>query len=326
MKRTRNLVVLMGGPSSEYAISLKSGQGVVEALLRRGWQPKPLVIPQDLSIDDALDWTREALAHFDVDVIFLALHGTFGEDGTIQQLCEELQVAYTGSDVTASRLGIDKVASRQRFIDAGLQVPQWQAVVPGSGTVVDVGRLRCPLIVKPSNQGSSIGVSKVMRLRDLGMALHHAGRYSKTVIVEEYIPGREVTVSVLGKRALPVVEIVPKHAWFDFSSKYTTGLTDYHVPADLPPAASRAVQQAGLCAHQAIGARHFSRADMILSQAQIPVVLEVNTIPGFTPTSLVPKAAASMGISYDELCEQLVEMAWKTSQRPLSVGAGSNQV
>ena len=364
MRRSLHLVVLMGGPSSEYAISLKSGQGVVDALVRRGWKPKPLVIPQHLSAEAALQWTHETLQHLGVDVVFLALHGAFGEDGTIQQLCEELQVAYTGSDVAASRLGMDKIASRQRFIEAGLHVPPWRTIpagpVPGAALPVPreskilrdlspkspcggfqgrlvlpnrsaisqgldaaahVEGLAYPLIVKPFNQGSSIGVSKVMRPAGLGAALEQARQYSATVIVEAYIAGREVTVSVLGGRALPVVEIVPSRALFDYAAKYTSGLTAYHVPAVFERSVFRAVQEAGRRAHEAIGCRHFSRADMILSHAQVPVVLEVNTIPGFTPTSLLPKAAAAVGISYEALCEQLVVMAYKSARQPSPVSS-----
>ena len=312
MNHHPTLAVLMGGPSAEQAISLKSGQGVIEALTRRHWKPIPLIIPQDLSVDDALDWTRQALHALRVDVVFLALHGAFGEDGTVQQLCEELQVAYTGSGVCASRLGIDKIASRRHFMRAGLQVPRWCALVGACDVTALWEEWSTPLIIKPSNQGSSLGVSKVMRPDELDAAVQAARRYSPTVIVEEWIPGREVTVSVMGTSALPVVEIIPKHAWFDFEAKYTPGLTAYHVPADLPPAVTRAVQEAGYRAHEAIGCRHFSRTDMILPETQTPIVLEVNTIPGLTPTSLLPKAAASIGISYEALCEQLVLMALET--------------
>ena len=353
MKQALNVVVLMGGPSEEHAVSLKSGHGAAEALLRRGLAVEPMEIPRALTIDEARAWVTQALRRFSPDVVFLALHGAFGEDGTIQQLCEELGVAYTGSDASASRLGMDKIASRQRFSRAGLSVPRWRAVTAARLEPSALAGLRYPLVVKPFNQGSSVGVSLVACPSELSPALEGARRYSSTVLVEEFIQGRELTVGAVGDEVLPVVEIIPKHPFFDFAAKYTAGMTDYRVPAVLDAATTHAVQDAARRAHEAIGCRHFSRTDLILSdpstrapamagglaprpashgsrggqdvapkgrakgapdlpgglREQIPVVLEVNTIPGLTPTSLLPKAAACLGISYDDLCEQLVMMA-----------------
>ena len=245
-------------------------------------------------------------------VAFIALHGTFGEDGTIQRLCEELPMPYTGSDARASRLGMDKVASRQRFEHAGLSVPRWRTVdVTASARhrAASLKGLSYPLIVKPIAQGSSLGVTKVRDLAQLPAALAAAGAYGTTVLVEEFVAGREVTAGVLGDEALPVVEIRSRHGFFDFHAKYTAGATEYLVPAPLPDPLAHAVQAAGLSAHRVLGCRHLSRADIIVTDEGRPIILEVNTIPGFTPTSLLPKAAASIGISYDELCEQLVLMA-----------------
>ncbi len=309
MSSAANVLVLMGGPSPEHAVSLKSGQGITDALTRRGWRATALAIPQTLGVEEAAGWTEQALHRANPEVAFVALHGPFGEDGTIQALCERLHVPYTGSQTAASRLGMDKVASRERFIAAGITVPRWLSVTAALRRPPALTGWRYPLIVKPSNQGSSIGVSKVTQPSELEPALAAAAQYSTTLLIEEFVQGREVTAGVLAERALPVVEIVPKGSWFDFKAKYTQGLTEYRVPAELPPAQASAVQDAGLRAHQALGCRHFSRADMILSQAGTPVVLEVNTIPGFTPTSLLPKAAACIGIGYDELCERIVLMA-----------------
>ena len=306
------VVVLMGGPSEEHDISLKSGHGVAAALASRGWTTEPLEIPKTLSVDGACEFVRRALQQGGADVAFIALHGAFGEDGTIQAVCEDLHVAYTGSDPQASRLGMDKVASRKRFEEAGLSVPRWQ--------LVDLTRRRAtlrgftyPLVVKPVNQGSSIGVSIVRGEADLPSALDTAGRYGSQVLIEEFIRGREVTVGVLGDDPLPVVEIRPSHPFFDFSAKYTVGATEYLVPAPLESDVAQAAQEAGLTAHRALGCRHLSRTDIILASDNIPVVLEVNTIPGFTPTSLIPKAAACIHLSYDALCEKLVMMAWQGS-------------
>jgi len=329
----------MGGPSEEYEVSLKSGQGAAEALAHRGYHVELVGIPRSLTVQEARTFTKRVIQRLDADVIFIALHGTFGEDGTIQQICEELHVAYTGSDATASRLGMDKIASRRRFLQAGLAVPRWLTLhqpctspVPewygaravqgqhrvgqASALEPDVAALDgwyYPLVVKPSDQGSSVGITLVSQPQELSAAVECARRYSPIVLIEEFIRGRELTVGVMGDEALPIVEIVPKRPFFDFTAKYTAGMTDYHVPAMLEPQIACAVQEVGRRAHQAIGCRHFSRADLILTEEGKPVVLEVNTIPGLTPTSLLPKAAACIGLTYDDLCEQLVEMAFAAS-------------
>ena len=314
------VAVLMGGPSGEHEISLKSGHGVVEALTHRRWSVTPVVIPQALAVPGACEVARRALLAAAPDVVFIALHGAFGEDGTIQEVCEELHLAYTGSDAAASRLGMDKVASRKRFEEAGLCVPRWHTVdlargarsaLAGIRARLRAGRCAFPLVIKPTGQGSSLGVSIVRREEELPAALEEAGRYGASGLVEAFIPGRELTVGILHEEPLPVIEIRPHASFFDFTAKYTVGSTDYVVPAVLEPAIAGAVQAAGLAAHRAIGARHFSRADLILTQDQVPVLLEINTIPGFTPTSLLPKAARCVGPSYDALCEQLVTMAWE---------------
>ena len=307
------IVVLMGGPSGEHEISLKSGHGVTEALARRGWNVEPLVIPHALTVEEARDFSRERLHRAGAGVAFLALHGPFGEDGTIQQLCEELHVAYTGSSAIASRLGMDKVASRRRFESVGLAVPRWCVVdladVGSIGRRLMLREFSYPLVVKPTGQGSSLGVSIVRCDEELPTALAEAGRYGDRALIEQFVRGREVTAGVFGEEPLPVVEIRSRHGWFDYAAKYTKGLTEYIAPAPLAPPVAQAVQAAGLAAHRAVGCRHLSRTDIILDDRSVPVVLEVNTIPGFTPTSLLPKAAACIGLSYDELCERLVLMA-----------------
>lgn len=308
MNHALRVAVLMGGPSAEHEISLKSGRGVMAALGRRRWKAEPVLIPRALSIPDAVEWTRRTLERIAPDVAFLALHGTFGEDGTIQAVCEQLHLAYTGSNPAASRLGMDKIASRIRCAEAGLAAPRWQVVT----LPANLSRLRVPaypVVVKPSGQGSSLGVSIVRTPAELPAALAEAGRYDARLLIEEFIRGREVTAGVFGDDPLPLVEIRPRHPFFDFAAKYTTGLTEYLVPAPLDPAVSAAAQRAGLAAHRALGCRHLSRADFMLTPDNTPVLLEVNTIPGFTPTSLLPKAAACDGLSYDDLCEQLVLMA-----------------
>ncbi|MBI4003734.1 MAG: ATP-grasp domain-containing protein, partial [Candidatus Omnitrophica bacterium] len=217
------VAVLMGGPSEEHEVSLKSGRGAVEALRQRGFAAEPVLIPRDLSTDEACEMARCAIAPHEIDVVFIALHGAFGEDGTIQHICESLHVAYTGSDAAASRLGMDKIASRQRFLEAGLDVPRSRVVEASRNGPTAPKGLRLPLVVKPSAQGSSIGVSMVRRPAELAAAVREAARHGGQVLMEEFIPGRELTVSVLGDDVLPVVEVIPKRAFFDFAAKYTAG-------------------------------------------------------------------------------------------------------
>jgi len=308
MSQKARVAVLMGGPSEEHDVSLRSGQGIMEALLRRRWPAEPLAIPKTAGIEEACAWTRQALQRMAPEIAFIALHGIFGEDGTVQELCEELHLPYTGSTAATSRLGIDKPAAKKLFEEAGLAVPRGH-VVDLSVRPVRLGRYAYPLVVKPVGQGSSIGVSIVEQEAQLLDALTLARRYGSRILVEEFITGRELTVGVFGEESLPVIEVRPKHPFFDFDAKYTAGMTEYLVPAPLPAHVTAEARAAALSAHQALGCRHLSRTDMILRADGTPVILEVNTIPGFTPTSLLPKAAACVGLSYDELCERLVVMA-----------------
>lgn len=306
------VTVVMGGPSAEHDISIKSGQGVLTALARRSWAVEPLVIPRGVTVEEAIVSTRQVLAATEPDAVFIALHGPFGEDGTIQGICEELRLAYTGSDAPASRLGLDKVSSRLKFERAGLAVPRWRLLEATARETLEewARQLGLPLVVKPPNQGSSIGVSIVSEWSQLDSAVAEAARYHPQVLLETFIQGRELTVGILDQQPLPVVEIHPvSHQFFDFTAKYTAGQTRYDVPATLDAAMAERVQAAGVSAHQALGCRHFSRVDVILQPDGQPVILEANTIPGMTPTSLLPKAASCVGISYEDLCERLVMMA-----------------
>jgi len=314
MKDFPRIAVLMGGPSAEHEISLKSGQGVVAALSRRGWETSGIIIPHELTTDETRQYARLALERAGTELVFIALHGPFGEDGAIQQLCEDLSLPYTGSSVQASCLGLDKVASRLRFEQAGLHVPSWQLVSPtmDAGCERALEQLRFPVVVKPTNQGSSIGVSIATHHGELVDAMSEAARYDTRLLLEEFVRGRELTVGILGDEALPVIGIRPARRFFDYTAKYTPGMTEYEVPAMLDEGLARQVQASGLLAHQALGCRHFSRVDLILNEGNQPVILEVNTIPGLTAVSLLPKAAACVGISYDELCERLLLMALET--------------
>jgi D-alanine-D-alanine ligase len=205
---------------------------------------------------------------------------------------------------------MDKAASKKRFEQAGLAVASWSVVdldQPAARLAVESWPM--PFVIKPVDSGSSFGVSLVCRMDDVEPALQLAAQFGRQAIIEAFVAGREITVGILGEEPLPVIEIRPRHAFFDFAAKYTPGETDYLVPAPLPTAMARAAQHAALEAHHALGCRHLSRADFILDAHGVPVLLEVNTIPGFTPTSLLPKAAACAGMTYEDVCERLVVMA-----------------
>jgi len=290
--------VLMGGPSSERAISLKSGRAVAAALRGRGVEVVEIGEKEDIKI--GVRKHRIALA-------FIALHGRFGEDGQIQSFLEEEGIPYTGSGVAASRLAMDKNASREKFRQAGLTVPDFRLYHRGED------RLPPPfpgsLVVKPAREGSSIGLTITRSPRDYEGACRTAGRYDELILVERYIPGRELTVGVLDKEALPVIEIVPKNNFFDFEAKYTKGMTEFILPAQLPEERYREIQTVALRAHRALGCYAYSRTDIILGRDGRIYLLEVNTIPGFTATSLFPQAAARAGIDFGDLCVKLLDMA-----------------
>jgi D-alanine-D-alanine ligase len=244
-----------------------------------------------------------------VDAAFIALHGPFGEDGTVQSLLDDLAVPYTGSGPAASRLAMDKSASKQRFIAHGLPTPTFQtAHVTEPRATVDgkAAALGFPLVVKPNAQGSSVGVNIVQSQDGLGDALHDAFRFDPLAILETFVPGREMTVAVLERRPLPAIEILPARAFFDYHAKYHDDATGYAFDTDLPPASVRHVEAVAVSAAEALGTTGIVRVDLRLDAQHQPWLLEVNTIPGLTDHSLVPKAAACAGIGFAELCEQLI--------------------
>ncbi|MDD2703530.1 MAG: D-alanine--D-alanine ligase, partial [Candidatus Omnitrophica bacterium] len=247
-----------------------------------------------------------------IDCAFIALHGRFGEDGGIQTLLDEMGIAYTGSDAASSRLAMDKVASRFAFEKAGLHVPRSRLLNRGAQSTDEPDVYQSaefPVVVKPAAQGSSIGLSIVDRQDGLRKALEEAFRFDERVLVEEYIAGREVTVGILDDYPLPVIEIIPKKRFFDFEAKYQKGFTDYIVPAQIEAPLAKICQDAAVAAHTALGCFGCSRVDLIISGDGRPYVLEVNTIPGLTETSLLPKAAGAAGIDFSLLCLRLLGMA-----------------
>lgn len=305
--------VLMGGPSSEREISFKSGQAVARALRESGLE----VIDIDIRAGDKEESAR-LIGSQGINCAFIALHGYFGEDGQIQEVLESLKIPYTGSGVEASRLAMDKFLSREVFESGGLNVPNCCLIEKNSynNRKAFTGPLSFPLVVKPAGGGSSIGLSIAADRDSLDKAVDEAFEFDSRVIIEEYIEGRELTVGLLGKKALPVIEIVPKTRFFDYEAKYQLGMTDYFLPAELNSRTAENVQQAALRAHNLLGCQGCSRVDIILNKNNNSAeILEVNTIPGFTATSLLPKAAKAAGISFNQLCLKLIELAYEKKEK-----------
>jgi len=296
------VTVLYGGKSAEREISIKSGTAVANALKSLGYT----VLEVDPADDD---WVIPA----GTDVVFLALHGTYGEDGTIQRELEEIGVAYTGCDAEASRIGFDKVETKKRCI--ANNIPTARFVVINSVDAPPPSELGFPLVIKPVRQGSSVGLQIVDDPSGWHVALMKSMEFDSEVIVEEYIAGREVTVPILGEEAFPIVEVRPKSGRYDYTSKYTKGATEYICPAEFDDTTTRKIQQAALATFKAIGGRDYARVDIIVKKDNEPIVLEINTLPGMTETSLFPKSVAVKGISYPRLCEMMIELALKRKNK-----------
>ncbi|MFH1858154.1 MAG: D-alanine--D-alanine ligase [Candidatus Omnitrophota bacterium] len=316
LRASRTIGVLMGGPSEEREISLKSGSAVVTHLAEAGYRAEPC----DFRTQDEL---RAQLLEKKIDFVFLALHGRYGEDGTVQRFLESLNVSYTGSSAEASRVAFDKWATWQILRDKGLLTPRAIVVgageaipaVPfdpstGSGSMVSVSRtIDFPIVVKPVCQGSSLGLSIVDTPETLPEAVQEAFQHDHRILIEEYIPGPELTVGILGDEALPIIQILPANRCYDYDAKYFNAKTQYLVPAPVNAELGDRVQHVALKTHQALGCRDFSRVDILLKERTEPVILEINTIPGLTSRSLLPKACGVAGISFLELCERILLMA-----------------
>lgn len=299
MKIKDKVAVLLGGPSSEREISIKSGTAVYEALLSLGVDA--------VCIDVGEDPVRQ-IRETGAGIAFIALHGRFGEDGTIQAMLEKEGIAYTGSGPVASRLAMDKLASRKIFKDALIPVPESFALKNGDRhQFFPINAY--PLVVKPNREGSSIGLSVVNKKKDLAAAIDEAFSYDNDIIIEKFIDGDDITVGILNDKPLPVVHIKPRQGIYDYTAKYTQGATEYVVPAKLADNITKEAQRLGILAHRLLGCRYFSRVDMRLGRDNKITVLEVNTIPGMTATSLLPKAAKAIGIDFAHLCLMIAESA-----------------
>ncbi len=301
MSEGLKIVVLMGGFSAEREVSLRSGRAVAEALRSRNHR----VIEYDLRDEN---WQLPE----GIDVVFLALHGTYGEDGTVQAVLEKMGIPYTGSGPEASRLAFNKVLTKKRCIECGVLTPRYVVVTDPQARLPD--SLELPVVVKPVRQGSSVGVKFVEQHNQWYEALAEAFKYDTEVLVEERVFGREVTVGILEGRPLPVIEIKPRSGRYDYASKYTLGATEYVCPAAFDSETTARIQGVALTVFNAIGCRDYARVDMIVRDDGKPYFLEINTLPGMTATSLFPKAAAAAGISYPELCERMVRLALKRAK------------
>ncbi len=293
----KKVAVLLGGPGSEREVSLRSGAAVARALRSLGARV------EEVDVRDA-----SFPLPTDVDLAYNMIHGTFGEDGQIQEILEERGIPYTGEGVTGSRVAFDKILSKAKFDEHGVPTGRWHVISSGESP-----RFEVPFVVKAPCQGSSVGVHIIKDPASLPAALEDCFRFGDTVIVEEFFPGRELTVGILGDVALPIIEIVPREGFYDYQHKYTKGASEYFVPAAIGEEATRAVQDAALAAKRALELEIYSRVDVILASDGRLNVLEINTIPGMTETSLLPKAAAAAGLDFPTLCERIAALSLQRS-------------
>jgi D-alanine-D-alanine ligase len=324
--QSRKIGVLLGGLSSERDVSLRTGEAVLAALRERGHRAVPIYVDRDVDV---------ALRQEQIEVAFIALHGKWGEDGCIQGLLEMLGIPYTGSDVLASALAMHKGKAKELFRLHNLPTPAYYVLTAaslaasgatsgaGSGALVVAGDelaaihgdFGFPCVVKPIREGSSVGVTICRAAGELPAAIERALCFDDEILVERFVTGKEISVAILEDRALGAVEIAPREGFYDYASKYTRGATDYYVPPRVSPERYRGVLAQALRAHLALGCRGATRVDMMVSDSGNEFVLEVNTLPGLTPTSLLPKIADAAGISFGELCEMMLAGASLATRR-----------
>lgn len=300
---TLDITVLMGGPGNEREVSMMSGNAIAEALRRCGHR----VTTADISPTET-----SALERDGIDVVFIALHGVFGEDGQVQRLCERRGLVYVGSGPSASELTMDKDASKRLFRRAGLTTPDWvvidRSAPPGRRDEL-LAEIQLPCVLKPIDGGSSVDITIARDEATRDAALENLLAACGRAMIEAFIAGREMTVSILAERALPVLEIRPAREFYDYVAKYEDDATQYIFDTQLPPAIEMHIQAVALTAHKVLGCKDLSRADFIVDAEGTPYLLEVNTIPGFTSHSLLPKAAAAANISFEQLCDRIVRLA-----------------
>lgn len=292
-RKFKKVAVLKGGISSEREVSLRSGGAIAKGLREGGYE----VLEIDIT-------SRMFAIPEGIEAVFIALHGQFGEDGEIQQKLSEMDMPFTGSGAESSRVSFDKILTRERLIENGIPVAKGEVLTHAEGRTIPV-----PLVVKPPREGSSVGCYLVFEDHAWESAFEGAAQYSGEALVETFIPGRELTVGVVDGQVLPVVEIKPASEWYDFNAKYVTGDTQYVVPAELDDETTAYLQSLALKTFEALEAEGFGRIDFRLTPEGMPYVLELNAIPGFTATSLLPKAAQAAGIGFSDLCCRIMELA-----------------
>ncbi|MGJ8676237.1 MAG: D-alanine--D-alanine ligase [Akkermansiaceae bacterium] len=300
MNNTLQIAVLMGGPGSERKVSLASGNAVLEALKSEGLN----AVGVDVT-EHALD-LPEGTA-----LCFNTIHGTFGEDGEMQTILDDMDMPYTGAGAISSKLGFDKVESKKAFIEHGVPTPASEIVFSDQG--ITFPQMSLPYVVKPPREGSSVGVHIVRTQEEAEVALTDAAKYSDDVLIEQFVEGKELTVGILDGVALPIVHIVPRDGFYDMANKYPwmtgDGGTDYFCPAELDEETTAKVQAAALAAYNSLGVEIYARVDVLLDADNNPYVLEANTIPGMTASSLLPKSAQAAGIEFGPLCKKIAELS-----------------
>jgi D-alanine-D-alanine ligase len=299
------VAVLMGGHSAEREVSLKSGQAVLEALMRQKIDANAVDVRDIAMADIAGQYDRA----------FIVLHGRGGEDGTMQGALETLGVPYTGSGVLGSALGMDKLRCKYLWRGLGIPTPDFLLLMPGCDVSTEAANISFPVFVKPSREGSSIGMSKVDNLDDLPKAVELAWQYDKEVLVEQFIDGCELTVAILQDEVLPVIRIETPNVFYDYDAKYQADSTQYHCPSGLDASVEKRIQQIAKQTYDSVACSGWGRVDFMLDQDSKPYVLEVNTIPGMTDHSLVPMAARAAGIDFDELVIRILETSNETSAK-----------
>jgi D-alanine-D-alanine ligase len=346
------IAVLLGGSSPERLVSIASGRGIIKALRELGHEVVAIdpalganQIPESELLSHGIGTnppTQELLRKMspknylssidckifdDLDLAFIILHGKWGEDGIMQSLLELRSVPYTGSGVMASAIAMDKVMSKKLFVHHGTPTAEWYDYARNSSSSYGISEPRSPKIkenilkigfpnvVKPNDQGSSVAITIVKSESALDHALDEAEKFSESVLVEKFIPGAELTVVILGDEPLPVIEIRPHGEFYDYEHKYTKGITDYLVPAPIEKSFAVKLQELAINTFNSLGCKMFGRVDFKVGDDHIPYCLEVNTIPGMTETSLVPKAAAAAGITFTQVVQKIVDLSIKTSSR-----------
>ena len=295
--KNKRIAVLMGGLSAEREISLKTGRAVLKALFENGCNAIAVDVGRDLP---------EQLRAVDAEVAFICLHGRYGEDGTVQGLLEMMQIPYTGSGVLSSSMAMDKVVTKQILLYNEISTPGFLTYRVGENQRAVLDRCRhFPLVVKPAREGSTIGISIVYDRAQLEAGLAEAMRHDDLILIEDFIQGDEVTVSVLNNEPLPIIKIVPKGGFYDYASKYTPGQTEYLLPAPLEAVLYNRLQDVSVAACKALSCRGAARVDFMVREREF-FCIEINTIPGMTETSLLPKAAAEAGLSFNELVMQIL--------------------